>query len=97
MKELIGLSEKIKGRDVIIVEDIVDTGLTLDKFLRDIEKEEPASLKIACCFFKKDAFQESFEIDYLGFSIPNEFVVGYGMDYDGYGRNLEDVYKEVRR
>jgi hypoxanthine phosphoribosyltransferase len=96
IKELIGLNEDIKGRHLIIVEDIVDTGLTLDKFLKDLEKFEPASIRLACFTFKKDAFKKSFRIDYLGISIPNEFVVGYGLDYDGYGRNLPDIYKIVK-
>jgi len=95
IKELIGLNEDIKGRHLIVVEDIVDTGLTLDKFLQDLEKFEPASVKLACFTFKKAAFQKSFRIDYLGITIPNDFVVGYGLDYDGYGRNLPDIYKIV--
>ncbi|MCX6247098.1 MAG: hypoxanthine phosphoribosyltransferase [Bacteroidetes bacterium] len=96
VKELIGLSEDIRGRHVIIVEDIVDTGLTLDKFLQDLEKLLPASVKLACFTFKKEAFKKSFRIDYLGITIPNEFIVGYGLDYDGYGRNLPDIYKIVK-
>ena len=95
IKELIGLNEDIKGRHLIIVEDIVDTGLTLEKFLQDLEKFEPASIKLACFTIKKEAFKKSFRIDYLGITIPNDFVVGYGLDYDGYGRNLPDIYKIV--
>jgi hypoxanthine phosphoribosyltransferase len=93
VKELIGLNEDIKGRHVIIVEDIVDTGLTMDKFLQDLKKHEPASVKLACFSFKKEAFKKDFNIDYLGITIPDEFVIGYGLDYDGYGRNLQDIYK----
>jgi hypoxanthine phosphoribosyltransferase len=93
VKELIGLTEDIKGRHVVIIEDIVDTGLTLDKLLRDLEKYEPASVRLACFTFKKAAFKKEFRIDYLGLTIPDEFVVGYGLDYDGYGRNLPDIYK----
>jgi hypoxanthine phosphoribosyltransferase len=96
IKELIGLNEDIKGRHLIIVEDIVDTGLTLDKLLKDLEKFEPASVKLACFTFKKEAFKKSFRIDYLGITIPNDFVVGYGLDYDGYGRNLPEIYKIVK-
>ena len=95
VKELIGLNEDIQGRHVVIVEDIVDTGLTLDKFLKDLELKHPASVKLACFSFKKEAFKKSFPIDYLGITIPNEFIVGYGLDYDGYGRNLPDIYKVV--
>ena len=89
------LNCQVEGRDIIIVEDIVDTGLTLDNFLQDLEKFEPASVKLACFTFKKEAFKKSFRIDYLGITIPNDFVVGYGLDYDGYGRNLPDIYKIV--
>ncbi|HZX62565.1 MAG TPA: hypoxanthine phosphoribosyltransferase, partial [Bacteroidales bacterium] len=86
VKELIGLNEEITGRHLVIVEDIVDTGITLEKLLKDIEKFEPASVRLACLTFKEKAFKKSFRIDYLGITIPNEFVVGYGLDYDGYGR-----------
>jgi len=96
VKELIGLNEEITGRHLVIVEDIVDTGITLEKLLKDIEKFEPASVRLACLTFKEKAFKKSFRIDYLGITIPNEFVVGYGLDYDGYGRNLPDIYKIVK-
>jgi len=96
IKELIGLNEDINGRHLVIIEDIVDSGLTLEKFLQDLEKFEPASIKLACFTFKKEAFKKSFRIDYLGITIPNEFIVGYGLDYDGYGRNLPDIYKIVK-
>jgi hypoxanthine phosphoribosyltransferase len=93
--ELIGLNEDIKGKHVIIVEDIVDTGLTIDKLLTDLKHFNPASVRLACFTFKKDAFVKDFHIDYLGITIPDEFVVGYGLDYDGYGRNLPDIYKLI--
>jgi hypoxanthine phosphoribosyltransferase len=93
--ELIGLNEDINGKHVIIVEDIVDTGLTIDKLLTDLKHFNPASVRLACFTFKKDAFQKDFQIDYLGITIPDEFVVGYGLDYDGYGRNLPDIYKLI--
>jgi hypoxanthine phosphoribosyltransferase len=96
VQELIGLNEDITGRHLVIVEDIVDTGITLEKLLKDLEKHEPASVKLACFTFKKEAFKKSFRIDYLGITIPNEFIVGYGLDYDGYGRNLPDIYKIVK-
>jgi hypoxanthine phosphoribosyltransferase len=95
VKEHIGLTEDIRGRHVIIIEDIVDTGITLDGFIGNVEKAGPASLKLACFTFKKDAFKKTFRIDYLGLTIPNDFIVGYGLDYDGYGRNLPDIYKIV--
>jgi hypoxanthine phosphoribosyltransferase len=93
VKELIGLNEEIKGRHIILVEDIVDTGITIELLLKDLKKHEPADVKIACFCHKPDAFQKSFPIDYLGMNIPNEFIVGYGLDYDGFGRNLPDIYK----
>jgi hypoxanthine phosphoribosyltransferase len=95
LTNLIGLNEDINGKHVIIVEDIVDTGLTIDKLLMDLKHFNPASVRLACFTFKKDAFQKDFQIDYLGITIPDEFVVGYGLDYDGYGRNLPDIYKLI--
>jgi hypoxanthine phosphoribosyltransferase len=96
VKELIGLNEDINGRHLIVVEDIVDTGLTIDRLLQDLKKFKPASVRLACFSFKKEAFKKDFNIDYLGIIIPNEFVIGYGLDYDGYGRNLPDIYKMVK-
>ena len=95
VKELIGMTEDIRGRHIIIVEDIVDTGITMDKILRDVRSKEPADVKVACFCFKSEAFVKDFQIDYLGLEIPNKFIVGYGLDYDGYGRNLPDVYQVV--
>jgi len=94
--QLIGLSEDIAGRHIIIVEDIVNTGITMDFSLKELKKHHPADIRLACFFFKKEAFRMSFPIDYLGMSIPNEFIVGYGLDYDGFGRNLPDIYKIVK-
>jgi hypoxanthine phosphoribosyltransferase len=96
VKELIGLNESLEGRHVILLEDIVDTGITMDKLLTDLNKYNPADVKIACFCQKPDAFQKSFKIDYLGMVIPNDFIVGYGLDYDGYGRNFPDIYKIVK-
>jgi hypoxanthine phosphoribosyltransferase len=96
VKQLIGLNEDIKGRHVVLVEDIVDTGITLDMLLGELQKHEPADVKIACFCHKPDAFRKSYKIDYVGMNIPNEFIVGYGLDYDGYGRNLPDIYKIVK-
>jgi hypoxanthine phosphoribosyltransferase len=93
VRELIGIGEEITGRHVIIVEDIVDTGITMDNMLTDIRKRNPIDIKIACFCFKPAAFQKSFPIDYLGLSIPNDFIVGYGLDYDRQGRNLKEIYK----
>jgi hypoxanthine phosphoribosyltransferase len=93
VKELIGLNEDIQGRHIILIEDIVDTGNTMELILFDLAKMHPADVKIACFCHKPDAFRKSFRIDYIGMNIPNEFIVGYGLDYDGYGRNLADIYK----
>ncbi len=96
VKELIGIDEDLTGRHVIIVEDIVDTGITMDKLLADVGKMNPAEVKVACFCFKPEAFQKNFPIDYIGVEIANDFIVGYGLDYNGYGRNLPDIYKIVK-
>ena len=90
---VLGLDTDLKGRHIIIVEDIVDTGKTLHNFFKELDKEEPASVEIAACFHKPEALQHPLSIKYLGFEIPNRFIVGYGLDYDGLGRNLPDVYE----
>jgi len=92
---LIGLNEDLKGKHVLVVEDIVDTGKTLTKVLNVLESSEPASLKVATLFFKPDAYQSQYPIAYIGKEIPNKFVVGYGMDYNGNGRGLTDLYQLV--
>ena len=89
----IGLDQDLFGRDVIIVEDIVDTGKTLHEFLPKLNHQQPRSFKIAALLHKPEATQYLLSIDYLGFSIPNKFVVGYGLDYDGLGRNLKEIYQ----
>lgn len=95
VQQIIGLDLDIKGRTIVIIEDIVDSGLTLDRFRETLSVMEPAEVKIATCLLKPDAFHNKFPVDYLCFSIPNEFVVGYGLDYDGLGRNSSDIYKIV--
>ncbi|MGN6400644.1 MAG: hypoxanthine phosphoribosyltransferase [Flavisolibacter sp.] len=89
----IGLDHDLYDRDVIIVEDIVDTGKTLNVFLPQLHHQQPKSLRIAALLHKPDATQFPLTIDYVGFSIPNKFVVGYGLDYDGLGRNLKEIYQ----
>jgi hypoxanthine phosphoribosyltransferase len=96
IKELIGIDEELTNRYVIIVEDIVDTGITMEKLLHDVKEKNPADVKVACFCFKPEAFQKDFAIDYIGLEIPNDFIVGYGLDYDGHGRNLPDIYKIVK-
>lgn len=92
VNQLIGLNESLEGKDVIIVEDIVDTGNTLEKLYQIIEEKNPKSLKIATLLYKPEAYKKDFNIDFVAKEIPNNFVVGYGLDYDGYGRNLSSIY-----
>ncbi|MFN8322308.1 MAG: hypoxanthine phosphoribosyltransferase [Chitinophagales bacterium] len=92
---LIGLSEDIEGRHVILIEDIVDTGHTLAKVIPTFLERNPASLKIASLLLKPQALQTDVTVDYVGMEIPNEFIVGYGLDYNGLGRNLRDIYQVV--
>ncbi len=93
IQTLIGLSANIIDRNIIILEDIVDTGNTLESLLRDLSKEKPQSIALATLIFKKEAFKKDFKIDYLGFEIENKFIVGYGLDYNEYGRNLPEIYQ----
>jgi hypoxanthine phosphoribosyltransferase len=95
VRELIGLNEKIEGRNVIVIEDIIDTGKTLEVLLEMLQKYNAASVQIATLLFKPDAFKGNYGIDYIGMEIPNDFIIGYGLDYDGYARNLPDIYKIV--
>jgi hypoxanthine phosphoribosyltransferase len=89
----IGLDVSLKDREVIVIEDIVDTGKTLHDFLPQIMDQHPSSLKIATLLHKPEALKYPLKIDYVGFSIPNKFVVGYGLDYDGLGRNLREIFQ----
>jgi hypoxanthine phosphoribosyltransferase len=91
----IGLDEPLNGRHVIIIEDIVDTGKTLNEFLPQLFNQQPASLKIAALLHKPDALAYPVKIDYLGFNVPNKFLLGFGLDFDGLGRNLKEIYKLV--
>ena len=95
IKQILGLKTDIEGEDVIIVEDIVDTGLTLSNFISDIKSRKPNSLKIVTLLRKPDALKFPVELDYVGFDIPNDFVLGYGLDYDEIGRELPQIYKLV--
>ena len=96
MKELIGLNADISGKEIIILEDIVDTGFTMKNILTQLKAQKPKSIKIASLIFKPASFKENFVVDYIGFGIPNDFIVGYGLDYDGYGRNLPEIYTIVK-
>jgi hypoxanthine phosphoribosyltransferase len=93
VETVLGLDMDLTDRHIIIVEDIIDTGLTLHNFLKALEKEKPASVSLCTCFFKKEALQYPLSIDYVLFEITNKFIIGYGLDYDGLGRNLPAVYQ----
>ncbi len=95
LKELIGLNEDLEGRTIVIVEDIIDTGNTLEGVLASLKKMNTKEVKIATLLFKPEAFKGSYDIDYVGIEIPNDFIVGYGLDYDQQGRNLKDIYKII--
>ncbi|RXK57521.1 hypoxanthine phosphoribosyltransferase [Lacibacter luteus] len=89
----IGLDTDIVDRHVVVIEDIIDTGKTLSEFLPQLHNQQPASLKIASLLHKPEATTYPIQIDYLGFSVPNKFLLGYGLDYDGLGRNLKEIYQ----
>ena len=95
VKQLIGLNEKIEGRTVIVLEDIVDSGITINNILEQLRKMKPAEVKIATLLLKPDALRMEVQLDYVGLEIPNDFIVGYGLDYDGHGRNLIDIYSVI--
>lgn len=95
INELIGLNEVVKGRTVVIIEDIIDTGFTMRRMLDILHQQEAADVKIATLVYKPNAFQADYKIDYIGLEIPNDFILGYGLDYDGFARNLPDIYKIV--
>ena len=90
--ELIGLTEDITGRTVVIVEDIVDTGITLERLMNVLTRKNVKQTKIATALLKPESYKKQFKVDYVGIEIPNDFVVGYGLDYDGLGRNLKEIY-----
>lgn len=91
--ELLGLNTDVRGRTVIIVEDIVDTGHTLVELFNILRQYQPKQIKVATCLLKPDAYDKDIPIDYVGFKIPNDFIVGYGLDYNEIGRNLQSIYR----
>ena len=95
IKRLIGMNEDIKDYTVIILEDIVDTGHTLDNIIKQLKGYEPAEIKIATLLYKPDACQHDLDLAYVGLEIPNDFIIGYGLDYNGYGRNLKQIYSII--
>ncbi len=92
VSELIGLGTEIEGRHVVIVEDVVDTGVSMEHLLRSLEAHGPASVEIATLFFKPEAFRKDFSVKYRAIEVGSEFIVGFGLDYNGLGRNLKDIY-----
>ena len=92
VKEIHGLNEDIAGRTVIVVEDIVDTGFTMKKMVADLEAKNPAQVKVASLLHKPDSLQCEVKVDYVGFTIPSKFIIGYGLDLDEQARNLPDIY-----
>jgi hypoxanthine phosphoribosyltransferase len=95
VKQLIGINQNLEGRTVIVIEDIVDTGSTLEELKDLFKKQNVKHFKIATLFLKPDAYKKDIKLDYVGIRIPNKFIVGYGLDYDGLGRNLSEVYQVV--
>ena len=95
VNNLVGLKENIEGRHVIIIEDIIDTGLTISHLLEELEAKKPASISIATFLLKPEALKKDIKPHYVGFEVPVKFLVGYGLDYDGYGRNLKQIFTEV--
>ena len=95
VKELVGLAEDITGRTVVVVEDIVDTGRTMQKLVADLKSRGPKAVHVCTLLLKPEKLQVKLDVEYVALEIPNDFIVGYGLDYDGYGRNLRDIYTVV--
>ena len=95
IKEIMGINEDISGRTVIILEDIVETGLTIKQMIESLGTRGPASVHVCTLFFKPERLKENLDIEYVAFRIPNDFILGYGLDYDQQGRGLKDLYTLV--
>jgi hypoxanthine phosphoribosyltransferase len=95
IRQLIGLNEVIEGRTVVVLEDIVDSGSTIENIINQLKEMNPGEIKIATLLFKPAAVIKEIQLDYVGLEIPNDFIVGFGLDYDGYGRNLKDIYSVI--
>lgn len=93
IKEVYGLEEDIKDRTVVLIEDIVDTGHTMSLILDQLTCDNPKEIKVATLLFKPEALKSDVKLDYVALEIPSDFIVGFGLDYDGYGRNMPDIYK----
>lgn len=95
VKQLIGLNEELKDKTVVIIEDIVDTGNTLSTIIKQIKSFDATEIKVATLLHKPDVYTQEHVLDYVGFSVPDKFLLGYGLDYDGQGRNLTGIYTEM--
>ncbi len=95
IQEVIGINENLSGRTVVIVEDIVESGLTIKRMMEQLGTRNPASVQVCTLFFKPERLKEDLKLDYVAFSIPNDFILGYGLDYDQQGRGLKDLYTLV--
>lgn len=95
VRELVGINEDLAGRHVIIVEDIVDTGVTMQNMLKMLQEHKPKSLEVCTLLMKPEKLTVPLDIKYCAMEIPNDFIVGYGLDYDQFGRNLRDIYTVV--
>ena len=95
VKELVGLNDDITGRTIVIVEDIIDTGLTMERLIETLKARNPKEIRIATLLVKPDKLKVDLDIKYIAMSIPNDFIVGYGLDYDGLGRNYRDIYTVI--
>ncbi len=95
VKQIIGLTESLENRNIVIIEDIIDTGITMEHILEQLKSHSVESVKMATCLYKPAAFIKQFSIDYVGIEIPNDFIIGYGLDYNGYARNYPDIYRII--
>ena len=95
--EVIGINEDLSGRTVVIVEDIVESGLTIKRMMEQLGTRNPASVQVCTLFFKPERLKEDLKLDYVAFEIPNDFILGYGLDYDQQGRGLKDLYTLVEK
>ena len=94
--EVIGINENLSGRTVVIVEDIVESGLTIKRMMEQLGTRNPASVQVCTLFFKPERLKEDLKLDYVAFEIPNDFILGYGLDYDQQGRGLKDLYTLIK-
>ncbi len=97
IKQLIGLNENITGRTVVVLEDIVDSGMTIQNIREQLAGQKPGKILIATLLLKPDALKKPVHLDYVGMEIPNDFIVGYGLDYNGQGRNFKDIYSVINK